>query len=213
MWPSSSGGRRWRSSRTLMAGNSTSYGGSSTTISCRRSAIRWASFRLSRLVLVWLFCACWSSRDRRSVAGEDTPGSIVVGIGSSSQAQEMGANISKILNAFFTGGYDRRVRPNYGGPPVEVGITMFIISISTVSEVKMDFTSDFYFRQAWNDPRLSFDPLPGISNLYVGAEVAKKIWVPDTFFANEKSAYFHTATTPNRFLRISSQGDVFQSIR
>ncbi|RWS31338.1 GABA-gated chloride channel 2 subunit-like protein, partial [Leptotrombidium deliense] len=90
---------------------------------------------------------------------------------------------------------------------------MFIISISTVSEVRMDFTSDFYFRQAWIDPRLSFVELPAISNLYVGAEVGKKIWVPDTFFANEKQAYFHEATTSNRFLRISSQGEVFQSIR
>lgn len=27
-----------------------------------------------------------------------------------------------------------------------------------------------------------------ISNLFVGAEVAKKIWVPDTFFANGKCA-------------------------
>ncbi|RWS06652.1 GABA-gated chloride channel 2 subunit-like protein, partial [Dinothrombium tinctorium] len=98
---------------------------------------------------------------------------------------------------------------------------MFIISISTVSEVKMvrirlrlkDFTSDFYFRQTWIDPRLSFVKLPEISNLFVGAEVAKKIWVPDTFFANEKQAYFHDATTANRFLRISSEGEVFQSIR
>nr|ALS46608.1 GABA gated chloride channel RDL2 [Tetranychus cinnabarinus] len=125
----------------------------------------------------------------------------------------LGQNITKILNAFFSSGYDKRVRPNYGGPPVEVGISVYFTSISSVSEVKMDFTSDFYFRQEWKDPRLSFDPLPGISNLYVGAEVAKKIWVPDTFFANEKQAYFHVATTPNRFLRIAFSGLIYQSIR
>lgn len=77
----------------------------------------------------------------------------------------------------------------------------------------MDFTTDFYFRQTWQDPRLSFTPLPGIDNLYVGAEVAGRIWVPDTFFTNEKSAYFHEATTPNTFLRISSKGEVLRSIR
>ena len=77
----------------------------------------------------------------------------------------------------------------------------------------MDFTTDFYFRQSWHDPRLSFAASPDIENLYVGAEVAEKIWVPDTFFANEKSAYFHLATTPNKFLRISHTGSVFQSIR
>lgn len=132
---------------------------------------------------------------------------------SHSESSELGSSISKILNSFFASGYDKRVRPNYGGNPVEVGVTMFIISISTVSEVNMDFTTDFYFRQAWTDPRLSFSPLPGIENLYVGAEVADKIWVPDTFFANEKSAYFHFATTFNTFLRIGFKGDVFRSIR
>jgi glycine receptor alpha-3 len=128
-------------------------------------------------------------------------------------SKEMGSSITSILNKFFSSGYDKRVRPNYGAAPVEVGVTMFIISISTVSEVNMDFTTDFYFRQTWRDHRLSFIPLPGIENLYVGAEVADKIWVPDTFFANEKSAYFHEATTPNTFLRIGHNGDVFRSVR
>ncbi|KAG0412827.1 hypothetical protein HPB47_010018, partial [Ixodes persulcatus] len=76
-----------------------------------------------------------------------------------------------------------------------------------------DFTSDFYFRQSWRDERLSFQKSPGLESMTVGAEVAEKIWVPDTFFANEKSAYFHMATTPNTFLRIGSGGEVFRSIR
>ncbi|KAI1286411.1 Gamma-aminobutyric acid receptor subunit beta [Halotydeus destructor] len=129
------------------------------------------------------------------------------------RSQELGSNITRILDDFFSGGYDRRVRPNYGGPAVEVGVTMFIIGISTVSEVQMDFTSDFYFRQTWKDTRLAFKPLPTITELYVGAEVADRIWVPDTFFANEKSAYFHIATTKNTFLRIGANGDVLRSIR
>ena len=128
-------------------------------------------------------------------------------------SKEKGDTISKILNTFFKSGYDKRVRPNYGAAPVEVGVSMHIISISTVSEVNMDFTCDFYFRQGWRDPRLSFAKSPGIENLYVGAEVADKIWVPDTFFANEKSAAFHTATTPNTFLRLGHAGDVYRSIR
>lgn len=43
--------------------------------------------------------------------------------------------------------------------------------------------------------------------------MAEKIWVPDTFFANEKQAYFHIATTRNTFLRIGSNGAIFRSIR
>ena len=94
-----------------------------------------------------------------------------------------------------------------------MGVQLYIISISSVSEIQMDFTSDFYFRQSWMDPRLRFAARPGIRELYVGAEVADRIWVPDTFFANEKSAYFHTATTTNTFLRIAHNGSVFRSIR
>ncbi|XP_028967507.1 gamma-aminobutyric acid receptor subunit beta [Galendromus occidentalis] len=126
---------------------------------------------------------------------------------------ERGQNITHILNSFFTKGYDKRVRPNYGGPPVKVGVSMQIVSISAVSEVQMDFTSDFYFRQSWRDERLSFPRTNELSQMTVGAEVAGKIWVPDTFFANEKTAYFHIATTPNTFLRIGSDGDVYRSIR
>lgn len=76
-----------------------------------------------------------------------------------------------------------------------------------------DFTSDFYFRQAWRDSRLAFMRRPGIDALYVGAEVSDKIWVPDTFFANEKSAQFHKATTFNTFIRIRYNGEVLRSIR
>lgn len=78
------------------------------------------------------------------------------------------------------------MRPNYGAAPVEVNVTMRILSISSVSEVMMDFTADFYFRQTWRDPRLKFRRLGEIHTLYVGAEVSKRIWLPDTFFGNEK---------------------------
>ena len=57
----------------------------------------------------------------------------------------------------------------------------------------MDFTFDMYFRQFWTDPRLSFDPNDfGITQLVVGAEYINLIWVPDTFFVNEKIALFHS---------------------
>lgn len=96
---------------------------------------------------------------------------------------------------------------------MEVNVTMRILSISSVSEVQMDFTADFYFRQTWSDPRLRFTRAGDIHTLYVGAEVSKRIWLPDTFFGNEKMAYFHEATTPNVFLRIDHTGEVYRSIR
>ncbi|XP_011299417.1 gamma-aminobutyric acid receptor subunit beta isoform X2 [Fopius arisanus] len=121
-------------------------------------------------------------------------------------------NISAILDSFSIS-YDKRVRPNYGGPPVEVGVTMYVLSISSLSEVKMDFTLDFYFRQFWTDPRLAFTKRPGVETLSVGSELIKNIWVPDTFFVNEKQSYFHIATTSNEFIRIHHSGSITRSIR
>ncbi|XP_036138863.1 gamma-aminobutyric acid receptor subunit beta isoform X6 [Monomorium pharaonis] len=99
------------------------------------------------------------------------------------------------------------------GPPVEVGVTMYVLSISSVSEVLMDFTLDFYFRQFWTDPRLAFKPRAGVETLSVGSEFIKNIWVPDTFFVNEKQSYFHIATTSNEFIRIHHSGSITRSIR
>merc|ERR1719411_1732082 len=127
--------------------------------------------------------------------------------------EEPSVNISAILNQFMVG-YDKRVRPNYGGIPVTVGVSLYILSIGDLSEKFMDFTFDMYFRQFWSDPRLSFDAENfGIKKLVVGAEYIQQIWVPDTFFVNEKVALFHDATTENQFLRITSEGEVLRSIR
>ena len=143
--------------------------------------------------------------------------------------EDPGLNVSFLLNNFQIG-YDRRVRPNYGGIPVTVGVSLYILSIGDLSEKFMDFTFDMYFRQYWSDPRLSFDKSNfGISKLVVGAEYIKLIWVPDTFFVNEKIALFHQvrmkmilmmmmimilqATTENQFLRIMHTGEILRSMR
>ena len=77
---------------------------------------------------------------------------------------------------------------------------------------RQDFTLDFYFRQHWHDPRLNFNDT-GEDELCISNEMLDKIWWPDTFFANAKSAHFHTATTKNAFVRISPSGWITQSLR
>ena len=92
--------------------------------------------------------------------------------------------------------YDKRLRPRYGEGPVEVGNTIHVISISSVSEVDMDFTLDFYLRQNWIDPRLAFKQDSGfkkIESLTVGVDYLDRLWKPDTFFPNEKKSNFHVS--------------------
>ena len=45
------------------------------------------------------------------------------------------------------------MRPNYGGQPVTVGVTLYVLSVGDLSEKFMDFTFDMYFRQFWSDNR------------------------------------------------------------
>ena len=72
---------------------------------------------------------------------------------------------------------------------------------------------DYYFRQHWRDPRLDFSQYKGLDRIQASTDYTNKIWVPDTFFPNEKRAYYHTATTPNEMLRIQPDGTVLRSIR
>lgn len=128
------------------------------------------------------------------------------------KSHEPPVDISALLKSFEVG-YDRRVRPDYGGEPVSVGVTLYVLSVSEISEKFMDFTFDMYFRQFWKDGRLGFDIKNGITKLVVAADYIKQIWVPDTFFVNEKTAYFHVATQENQFLRITHLGEILRSMR
>lgn len=97
--------------------------------------------------------------------------------------------------------------------------TRFVLKIPSGSthifndSLFQDFTLDFYFRQFWTDPRLAFRKQPAVETLSVGSEFIKNIWVPDTFFVNEKQSYFHVATTSNEFIRIHHSGSITRSIR
>ena len=47
----------------------------------------------------------------------------------------------------------------------------------------------------------------GVEKLVVGADYIKLIWVPDTFFVNEKTAQFHAATQ----VRLESFPEIFST--
>lgn len=86
-------------------------------------------------------------------------------------------------------------------------------TLTYVTTMLQDFTLDFYFRQFWTDPRLAYRKRPGVEQLSVGSDFVKSIWVPDTFFVNEKQSYFHIATTSNEFIRVHHSGAITRSMR
>uniref|UniRef100_A0A8D3EEH8 Gamma-aminobutyric acid type A receptor subunit beta2 n=1 Tax=Scophthalmus maximus TaxID=52904 RepID=A0A8D3EEH8_SCOMX len=103
-------------------------------------------------------------------------------------------------------GYDIRLRPDFGGRPVGVGMNIDIASIDMVSEVNMDYTLTMYFQQAWRDKRLSYTEIP--LNLTLDNRVADQLWVPDTYFLNDKKSFVHGVTVKNRMIRLHPDGTV-----
>ena len=60
-------------------------------------------------------------------------------------------------------------------------------SWAPVSRVVQDYTITMYLNQYWKDERLAFSNEEEI--LTLSGDFAEKIWVPDTFFANDKNRY------------------------
>ena len=48
---------------------------------------------------------------------------------------------------------------------------------------------------------------------YLTLTDASKVWMPDTFFRNEKIGAFHEILTPSLYIRVFPDGDVLYSIR
>ncbi|XP_002731805.1 glycine receptor subunit alpha-2-like [Saccoglossus kowalevskii] len=103
------------------------------------------------------------------------------------------------------------IRPYFNGPPLNVTCNIFINSFDSVKETTMEYSVTIYLHQRWWDPRLRHNSSNTIT-LY-SHDFIDNIWRPDLYFDNEKKATFHHVTTDNRALSVSSDGEVFYSMR
>lgn len=68
-----------------------------------------------------------------------------------------------------------------------------------------------YFQQAWRDKRLSYSEIA--YNLTLDNRVADQLWVPDTYFLNDKKSFVHGVTVKNRMIRLHPDGTVLYGLR
>jgi len=113
--------------------------------------------------------------------------------------------------------YDNRIRPVGGNATSEksntvVKVNTFIRSINDIDDYKMEFSVQITFREQWNDMRLKFDDAEGRFR-YLTLTDPGKVWMPDTFFRNEKHGHFHSILVNNVYVRVFPNGDVLYSIR
>ncbi len=91
---------------------------------------------------------------------------------------------------------------------VEVGL--YIRLFHEINEKSRDFTLTFYLRQRWMDPRLQFEDLAlDVDTIRVEDQAWNKLWVPDLFFSNAKTAEFTDVTVSNRVLIINATGHIW----
>ncbi|KAK9870326.1 hypothetical protein WA026_006412 [Henosepilachna vigintioctopunctata] len=119
-------------------------------------------------------------------------------------------NVTRTISSLL-GGYDIRLRPNFGGEPLFIGMDLTIASFDAISEVNMDYTITLYLNQYWKDERLAFSNRNEI--LTLAGDFAEKIWVPDTFFANDKNSFFHDVTERNKLVRLDGEGGITYGMR
>ncbi|XP_069688591.1 glutamate-gated chloride channel isoform X2 [Periplaneta americana] len=113
------------------------------------------------------------------------------------------------------GRYDARIRPsgiNGTDGPAIVRVNLFVRSIATISDIKMEYSVQLTFREQWMDERLKFNDFQGKIK-YLTLTDANRVWMPDLFFANEKEGHFHNIIMPNVYIRIFPYGSVLYSIR
>ncbi|TRY73657.1 hypothetical protein TCAL_00937 [Tigriopus californicus] len=120
-------------------------------------------------------------------------------------------NVTRTIGNLLKG-YDIRLRPNFGGDPLYVGFDLTIASFDSISEVSMDYTITMYLNQYWKDERLSFSPEEN-RILTLSGDFAEKIWVPDTFFANDKNSFLHDVTEQNKMVRLHGDGAITYGMR
>uniref|UniRef100_A0A0K0FLZ8 GluClalpha (inferred by orthology to a D. melanogaster protein) n=1 Tax=Strongyloides venezuelensis TaxID=75913 RepID=A0A0K0FLZ8_STRVS len=125
-----------------------------------------------------------------------------------------------ILNTLLNNGYDWRVRPpgtNLSIPgthgPVKVFVNLLIRSISKIDDVNMEYSVQLTFREEWVDGRLAYglpnDNKPDFFILPIGLQ----LWMPDSFFQNEKQAQKHSIDKPNVMIRVHKDGKILYSVR
>ncbi|XP_014664998.1 PREDICTED: gamma-aminobutyric acid receptor subunit beta-like isoform X2 [Priapulus caudatus] len=130
------------------------------------------------------------------------------------RAYDTRVNVTAVIEELLTG-YDNRLRPNFGGPHLPVDMEVEIASFDTISEVNMDYTLTLYLTQYWVDSRLRYEDFydaPG-DFMTLPGDFAERIWVPDTFFANDKNSFLHEVTEQNKRVRLYGNGSIEYGMR
>ncbi|KAK5638399.1 hypothetical protein RI129_012694 [Pyrocoelia pectoralis] len=108
--------------------------------------------------------------------------------------------INKVINVSFVDG------------ATVVQVNAFIRTISSIDDLRMQYSVQLTFRQQWQDARLKYETQDARLRFLTLTE-PRHIWEPDLFFSNENEGHFHVMMKPNLYYRIFPDGHVLYSRR
>eukprot|EP00076_Gallus_gallus_P040223 XP_025005761.1 gamma-aminobutyric acid receptor subunit gamma-1 isoform X2 [Gallus gallus] len=171
------------------------------------SASRWSRCRGARLLLLLLTVRLGSGADK---ADDEDDEDLTVNKTWVLAPKIHGGDVTHILDSLLQG-YDNKLRPDIGVRTTVIETDVYVNSIGPVDPINMEYTIDIIFAQTWYDSRLKFNS--SMKVLMLNSNMVGKIWIPDTFFRNSRKSDAHWITTPNRLLRIWSDGRVLYTLR
>ncbi|XP_071412653.1 gamma-aminobutyric acid receptor subunit gamma-1 isoform X2 [Pithys albifrons albifrons] len=173
----------------------------------RGATPRWSRRRGARLLLLLLTVRLGSGADK---ADDEDDEDLMVNKTWVLAPKIHGGDVTHILDSLLQG-YDNKLRPDIGVRTTVIETDVYVNSIGPVDPINMEYTIDIIFAQTWYDSRLKFNS--SMKVLMLNSNMVGKIWIPDTFFRNSRKSDAHWITTPNRLLRIWSDGRVLYTLR
>ncbi|XP_037078829.1 glycine receptor subunit alphaZ1-like [Pollicipes pollicipes] len=102
--------------------------------------------------------------------------------------------------------YDKTKTPFVPGTPLPVQTSIWVSSVTSVSELAADFTVDLYFRLKWHDRRVAYPDCEKRPFLLLESTEIDRLWIPDVYFIGEKRATQHMLMRRNAALRLNKNG-------
>uniref|UniRef100_A0A913IBG7 Neurotransmitter-gated ion-channel ligand-binding domain-containing protein n=2 Tax=Strongyloides stercoralis TaxID=6248 RepID=A0A913IBG7_STRER len=132
--------------------------------------------------------------------------------GKKSKVISNATTVTQLLNSLLKN-YNKHLHPKFGSlKKTRIHIDIFVRTMGPISEMTDTYEFNCYFRQTWKDKRLKFSNSQ-YKTLSLASSMLDKIWIPKTVFWNGQKSYLHTMTTPNRLVRLSSDGSILYSSR
>ncbi|KJH50981.1 hypothetical protein DICVIV_02839 [Dictyocaulus viviparus] len=95
--------------------------------------------------------------------------------------------------------------------PLDVHVGFYVESLGNFRSTEMTFDMDLYLYMSWRDNRMKHNGSDYI--LINDKSILDKIWLPDLYFANARTAYFHEVTVHNFNMFVAPDGTIAYGTR